>query len=317
MKKYFKTLDQQIEILEGQGLAIENREKVRLYLLRYNYYKVINSGADIFYEDKKRKKFIEGVNFQDLVEVHKFDVELKNILLMASLDIERHFRSIVSHVFMKNHQEANSYLDPENFNNNYKDLINTNIKYAEKIIEEYAEEINYSKSIKYYMGKYNHVPFWFLVNFYTFGKIINFYQTMKNTEKEEVCDYLSMFLRESMSSDLRIKPDLLESFLLNIKEIRNICAHDNLIIGYRCENDTKYLKPLHEYYGIDRKKPRRNVFNAIIIMQVFLDKNQFDDMIYNIKSSLTDLEKNINKTSFNKLLGALGIEEEYGKDRKI
>jgi len=317
MKKYFKTLEEQVEILQGQGLEIENREKVELYLLRYNYYKVVNSGANIFFEDRKRKKFMPGIGFNQLVAVNEFDRDLKNILLITSLDIERHFRSILSHVFMKNHPEAEAYLKEENFNKNYKDLINTNIKYGEKIIEDYAEEINYSKSIKYYMGKYSHVPFWFLVNFYTFGKLINFYQTMKNQERQEICYHLALFLKETTGYDGMVKADVVESFLLNIKEIRNVCAHDNLIIGYRCESDTKYLEPIHRPYGIDKRDSRRNLFNAVISMQVFLSKEQFDGMIYNIKKLLLDLEEKINKNSFNKLLRELEIEDIYGKNRKI
>ena len=219
MKKYFKTLDEQVDILQGQGLEIENREKVKLYLLRYNYYKVVNAGANIFFQDRKRKKFMKEVDFNQLIAVNEFDRNLKNILLINILDIERHFRSIVSHVFMKNHPEAEAYLIEENFNKNYKDLINTNIKYGRKIIDEYAEEVNYSKSIKYYMGKYSHVPLWFLVNFYTFGKIINFYQTMKNQERQEVCDHLAIFLKDSKGYGGRLKPDLVESFLLNISFI--------------------------------------------------------------------------------------------------
>lgn len=46
--KPFKTLDEQVDLLEKRGLTISNRQKTKHYLLQHSYYNVINVYSRFF-----------------------------------------------------------------------------------------------------------------------------------------------------------------------------------------------------------------------------------------------------------------------------
>lgn len=46
--KPFKTVDEQIDLLESRGLAVLDRDAAAAFLLRENYYSVVNGYKDAF-----------------------------------------------------------------------------------------------------------------------------------------------------------------------------------------------------------------------------------------------------------------------------
>lgn len=312
MAKYFKTLDEQVELLRGRGLIIENEDKAKDKLLNYNFYKLVNGTREFFCRDDNPYVYRKGVEFRELNKLHEFDKEIKTHFLNSILDIERHLRSIISYVFMKSHPEANSYLNPDNFNGE-KALITTNISTFVKTIDNYKEEENYKKSISHYSNKYKHVPFWFLINFISFGKLINFYQTMKEEEAYEVANIFTKFLTDNIeeAEGYYITVKQFESAILNIKNVRNIVAHDNLILSYKFDQDIYYIKPIHDKWEIGIEDRRNDLFNVYLVSQLFLSKSQFRELTFNIQKSLEDLDGEIDEIAYEKLIKSLGFPEEF------
>lgn len=312
MKQYFRTLDQQIELLRERGLVIDDEARAKDKLFMYNFYKIVNGTRDFFTISDDNYKYREGVRFEYLVDLHVFDKNLKKILLEGILDIERHLRSIISYIFMKNHSEAKAYLNPDNFNKN-SSLISANTYSLEKTIENQKEERNYNKSIAYYIKKYNHVPFWFLVNFISFGKLVNFYQTMKEEEQREVADQFTRFLYDNIpeANDYYITPYQFETFITNIKEVRNVVAHDNLILNYHCDDDVAMIDPIHDLYRISKGQDRSDVFNVYLVMQVFLTKSQYRCITYSIQEAINKLREEIDDISFDKVMKSLGFPKDF------
>ncbi len=54
MEKIFKTIDEQIQLLQSRNLHIEDKEIAKEILLNNNYYYLINGYKDLFL-DKKSK----------------------------------------------------------------------------------------------------------------------------------------------------------------------------------------------------------------------------------------------------------------------
>lgn len=308
MNKYFKTLDEQVEILKDRGLIIDDENRAKEKLFMYNYYKLVNGTRDFFTEKGDPAKYRKGVRFDDLIDIHEFDKVLKKNFLDAILDIERHLRSIISYVFMKYHNEEKAYLNPANFDGD-QSLISANSYTLEKTISNFSEEKNYTKSINYYVGKYNHVPFWFLVNFISFGKLVNFYQTMKQKEKEEVANEFSRLFYENLaeSKGYYITPFQFESFITNIKEIRNVVAHDNMILSYLCDEDVAYIGPIHSQWKIAKEDSRNNVFNVYLIMQIFLSKSQYRRLTFSLQDSIANLKESVDDQAFSMVMKSLGF----------
>lgn len=312
MKRYFKTIDQQIDILKTRGLIINDENKAKEILLHYNYYKVINGTIMFFNQSKYPYKYERGTTFKEIEAVHVFDKEIKKIFLNSILDIERHLRSIISYTFMEHHPEANSYLNPDNFNND-RSLIDANIYSMSKTIENFEEEVNYNKSIKYYYEKYNHVPLWFLINFISFGKLVNFYETMKNDEAYEVANDFTKFLNANLpeAEGYYLTNRQFQTVITNIKEIRNVCAHDNLILNYKCENDIYDIAPIHDKYDIERDDDKRDLFNVYIVMQILLSKKQFSELTGMLKEKIELLRKSVNEKAFHKVMQSIGFKEAF------
>lgn len=312
MKKYFKTLDQQIEILKNRGLTIDDVEKAKEVLLHYNYYKVINGTIMFFNRKDDAYRYEENTSFDEILATHEFDKDLKKILLASILDIERHLRSIISYIFMEHHPDQDAYLRKENFNNN-DNLIEANIYSIEKTIENYREEANYNKTMKYYTDKYSHIPLWFIINFISFGKLVNFYQTMKDKEAYKVANDFTKFMTDNLPSakGYYLTQNQFESIIENIKELRNLCAHDNLLLNYIADEEVDHIAPIHEHYNLDRDKPRKDLFNIYIVMQILLSKEQFDLLTRQIKEKIEDLSKKINDKSFSRVLASIGFDQDF------
>lgn len=306
MSNYFKTIDEQINILKSRGLVIDNEDYARDILLRYNYYKIIN-GTYKFLIDKKTNMYKKGTKFNDLVDLHEFDKELKKILIAAMLEIERIARSIISYKFVEKFQEPGAYLNRKNFDCKDLELVNINIERMKESIKKFEEEKNYNRSIKYYLSKYNSVPFWFIINFMTFGNIINIYETFDFSLKEKIADEFQKFVEENIEKDIEghLTPSQLESFLKNAKDIRNICAHDNLILDFEF-NPIEYFSAIHEVYGINQTDKRNRLFDTVVVLQALLPKKYYVETEMKIKYEVEKLRQNIDKSLFDKVMNQVG-----------
>ena len=62
MYKDFKTIDEQITILEYKGLKVEDKDYAKQVLLRENYF-FLNGYRHLFLKSDSDRKFIEGTTF--------------------------------------------------------------------------------------------------------------------------------------------------------------------------------------------------------------------------------------------------------------
>ena len=79
MAKVFKTLDEQVEILQSKGLIINDIPETKDILLRENYF-FISGYRMLFMESQENKKFLPGTTFDELYSMFQFDRHVRNIL---------------------------------------------------------------------------------------------------------------------------------------------------------------------------------------------------------------------------------------------
>ena len=89
--------------------------------------------------------------------------------------------------------------------------------------------------IVHYIDNYKYIPLWVLIRILSFGKVSKFYSFMKQKEQNNI------------SRKFNIKSEILKTYLMNLGNIRNICAHDeklyDVILTKRI-NITEYHKKL-------------------------------------------------------------------------
>ena len=117
MAKTFKTLDEQIEILQRKGLVIQNVEETKDILLRENYF-FVSGYRMLFMESMTNKMFLPGTTFEELYSMFQFDRHIRNIIFKNLLIIENNIKSITAYNLSKHYGiREEEYLNPKNFTN--------------------------------------------------------------------------------------------------------------------------------------------------------------------------------------------------------
>ena len=194
MSKPFKTLDEQISILKSRGLIVHDDESAKLSLLCNNYYNVINYYSK-FFMIPGTDNYLHDVSFNEILSVYYFDKEIKSIFLKATIDIEKCLKSMIAYYFSESHPEDYSYLNVNNFDcSKIKKTVNL-ISGISKTIAQKEREKN-DNSVKHYLNHHFNVPLWVIMNYLSFGQVVQFYELMKQsdqTTKSNIC-----FLRKEI-----------------------------------------------------------------------------------------------------------------------
>ena len=86
MEKIFKTLEEQVDILRGKGLIVEDVEETKEILLRENYF-FINGYRPVLMNSVSDKTFVIGATFRELYSIFLFDRAFRTILFKNLLII--------------------------------------------------------------------------------------------------------------------------------------------------------------------------------------------------------------------------------------
>lgn len=314
IKKPFKTIDEQIEILKSRELKFKNIDRSKRYLLDYNYYNVINFYSK-FFINKETNLYYDDVYFEDILEVHYFDKEIKTAMFEAIMEVERHFKSILAHNYCGIFKEdLYSYLDVKTYNHKYVVEATDMTHKLSKLILKNKKDKKYN-SIKHYVYTHNCVPFWILVDYLSLGDVFYFYKYSSEKVRNHVAADLSNFIIENLSkNDIKPIPSkLIQNIIWNIRELRNITAHNNILLGFKCSNDLPYYEELHERYNIRNTDNRQSVYNTIIAMQFFLSHNQYANLNNKIRKRVNKLKNKIPFIYFEKVISSLGFPENWEK----
>ena len=112
--KIFKTIDEQLEILKAKGLVVNDYNMAKDVLLRENYFFLNGYRSPFLVTGSKR--FIEGVTFEELYALFKFDRFFRNIIFKNVLIVENNYKSIFSYVLSRKYgYKEKDYLNVDNF----------------------------------------------------------------------------------------------------------------------------------------------------------------------------------------------------------
>lgn len=303
MKKEFKTIDEQIELLQSRDLNIESKETAKEILLNNNYYYLINGYKDLFLNrNSKTEMFCKGTTLEEIYSLYEFDRKIRIVFLEYILLIERKINTYIAYEFSKNYGHKN-YLVPENFNN-----ISKNKELIAKFVNDINLEIshqykNANKMIIHYLDTYKYIPLWVLIRILSFGKVSKFYSFMKQKEQNNI------------SRKFNIQSKILKVYLINLGNVRNICAHDeklyDIILKKRI-NVTDYHKKL-DLIKKDNKiiYATRDLFSIVIILKILLEKEQFSEFHSNIIKIIEKLENQLLSLRIDKVLYKMGFPKNY------
>ncbi|OUN47352.1 hypothetical protein B5G20_05135 [Collinsella sp. An7] len=226
--KPFKTIEEQIAILESRGLIIDSRETARRFLTRNNYYSLVNGYKEFFLDANKTNRDVEvfrdGTRFIDLMTLYNFDAILRFSMMYCLTVAEKALKTATVHAFCQKHRDPEDYLDPASYcskrdyrGKNYTGNLIRLLSILQGIHDGRGERRAY---IEHYRKKYGFVPLWVAANALTFGNMSHFYSLQKISVQNETCHLIC----QSIGSEV-ISARKLGGVYSTLTEFRNTCAH--------------------------------------------------------------------------------------------
>lgn len=297
------TYEQQIEKLEKEkNMIIPDRLYAESTLKRIGYFALISGYKDLL-KNPTTKKYRDGVTFDDIVALYKFDENLREVFLKYILKVERHFRSQISYFFTQKHGETQSaYLEETNFNM-HESLDRDRAELLQKL-NDLANVQNGYAFINHHRENYQNVPLWVLVNGLTFGSLSVFYGLMTKDLQVKVAKDFPFVKEEQISKILKV-----------LTKFRNVCAHGERLFTYQVKETIPDLL-FHEMLKIPKKKGqyaygKRDLFAAVLVLRCLLDDADFAKFKQSIEEVLAHYLQSSTAIGLEVVLSKMGFPKNW------
>ena len=302
MEKVFKTLDEQLEILKGKGLIIDDIEYARNIILRENYFFLMGY-RHLFYKSDGSKTFRDNTNFRELYALFTFDRQLRNIIFKNVLIIENNCKSIFSYVLSHKYgYKENDYLRPQNYVQSHDKQ-----KQVNDLLRKMKRQIRINggqhDATKHYINNYGYIPLWVVVKVLSFGITSELYTIMKDVDQKDI------------AKEFHVDPENLLTFLPILSNYRNLCAHEDILFEHHTQKvipDNKYHEALHiskmddEYmYG------KGDVFAVVLIFKYLLSRDDFRLFLNEVSYELDRLAGKLDSIPVYYVLDHMGFPTNY------
>lgn len=200
------TVEEQIKNLHELGLIIDDEDYAFDFLNDVSYFRLIKAYS--LGLKPKNGKYYEGITFDTIVQLYKFNSKFRQLLFPIIECVEINLRCRISNHF-SNKYGVLGYEDSNNFANG---------EHHKAFLEDIKVEIKRnakSPFVKNFKANYTDgkIPFYALVELFSFGTLSKFYKNMKNEDKKQI------------ASTYGVGYTYFESWIESIAFIRNVCAH--------------------------------------------------------------------------------------------
>ena len=302
MRKEFKTISEQLDILKNRGLIIEDELYAQEILLRENYFFIMGY-RHLFMKSAKENKFIPGTTFKEVYSLFEFDRNFRNIIFKNVLVIENQLKSVTSYQLSKKYgYREKEYLNSKNFTQD-KDKARRVKDLIDKMKRQIRINATNHNATVHYINNYGYIPLWVLVKVLSFGIVCELYTILKKEDKIEIAEIFGT------------TPAILEDILIILSNYRNLCAHEDIVYEHHTEREipnTKY----HEIMNIPKMDGeyiygKNDLFAVIIIFKILLNKKDFRLMMKEIEYEIELLDGRVDTISINKVLDRMGFPKDY------
>lgn len=270
--------------MKSRNIDISNEQYALEMLSSYPYSALVNGCKDAFLVPGHDDSYINGTNFNDLVDLYFFDNDLNNIILKYTLYIETTLKTRLSYLVAENY---GVYTDLNNLNCNnpkdylYKDYYSNStkkrystLKYIKEISQKHANLL-----MNHYIHGKNHIPPWILITSIPYATAVDWYSILNNSDKCKICD---QFISNTTLTQEERKEFLAKAFEI-LHKYRNTIAHGSQT---RYVTTTPHLPQLP-------KKPALTLFGKGLTEQEYNNKIGQNDLfaVFSIILTLLGDEK--------------------------
>ena len=271
--KPFKTIEEQIEILERRGLSFADKDAALRFLQGQNYYAVINGYKDAFIDRQETNlagedRYPKSLPFEAIKLIYSFDNALRHLTIGVLLEAETLMKTSVVYAFCSVHQGIDDYLDPSFYcsKSDYrmKDRYTKGLIKLLSTLQGIRDNKMHKAYVNHYVKRYRGLPLWVASKCLTFGNVASFFDYQKQDVKTRSCVALAR------ATGKRSIPQKELAYAFNtLTHFRNICAHGERLycarVGkQRDKGFAEMLRALKSVIPEDRYKAYINEVHALI-----------------------------------------------------
>lgn len=252
--KRFLTFEEQADLLISRGL-IADRDDLISHLEDVGYYRL--SGYWYIHKKLDTNKFWEGTTFQRVWVTYVFDRQFRLVVLDAVERVEIYMRTQLAYLLA---QETGpfGFLSRDGLPRLSQERYE---RFMQKCHEAYARAKSGEPFAKHFDKKYSDLhdlpPYWMLVNLMDFGMVVTLYKGS------------SVSIRKHIANDLGISARVLDSWLVTINTVRNICAHHGRLWNRTIGNPPIIPKAEEWHCPYDVKNDK--IFGTLTILSHLLE----------------------------------------------
>ena len=260
MEKPFRTIDEQIDILRSRGIVIDDIETARKALETISYYRLSGYSYPFRQYDKESRtrsdQFSPNTHLEQILALYRFDERLRTTTFQELSRIEVGLRALIGYTLGTEHPYlhlASLRLGPSGFN---KENNHETDEYR-RWISSYNRNLRRSQEdfIQHYKSEYSgKLPIWVAVHILEWGQLAMLFKMAP------------IHCQDSIASSLQLSRPQVNSWLENLRILRNICAHQGRLFN-RTLRQVK-LPQDAERIGIKNLSPMRNkCFDQLTLVQ--------------------------------------------------
>lgn len=300
--KVFRTIEEQILILQNKGLVIDDIDFAKDILIRENYF-FLSGYRHMFLKSPTDKKFIPNTNFRELYAVFNFDRQIRNIMFKNLLIIENNMKSIFSYQLSRKYgYREKDYLKQSNFSNSPEKQ-----RQISDLLKKMKRQIRVNgaqhAATHHYMNSYGYIPLWIVVKVLSFGIVSELFTIMKKEDQEDIANIYN------------VSVDNLIVYLPILANFRNLCAHEDILYDHKTQKsiyDTKY----HEALGIEMQDGeyiygKNDLFALVIILKNLLRDDEFRLLVSELSYEIDVLAGKLKTISISKVLDYMGFPKNF------
>lgn len=261
--KDFKTIDEQIVILQSRSLTIEDEAEAKKFLLQNNYYRVSGYSLTL----RKNDVFVKSATFRNIEDIYNFDHEFRHIILHHIETIEVQIKSIYTYEFTRVYGPF-GYLNSKNFTDQLKHK-----KIIHKSNEQKKRQLAHEAYLKHFVNDLHQpIPFWAYVDLLTISDISFLYAISEQPLKVTVAQHFGLIMNRGS--------EILGQYMHSMTIIRNLCAHGSRIYNRLFEQKPS-LNKKEKALLICRKDgtiDNAHFFGFFLIMKRLLPAKNFSEM---------------------------------------
>ncbi len=267
INKEYKSIDERINILKSRKLLFKNEGLARKILLENSYFDIINANEKLFgSRTSSKKEYLKNIYFEDLYDIYRFNNALSETTMNLLLSVEAKLKNSITYRFCGRHcfdlTRTEEYIN----RNNYVKPQQRALLQKWSTFRLFNNRFLFDLKREYdYMNAYDKITFWVAIKGISFGQMAILIRFLDSSTKNEVkTDIGFQFISENT----------FEHSIYLLKEIRNSCAHGEMIYRFSKNLNTSTFNYQLTMKELKLNKSSINYIDIIKILRLFTSKRE-------------------------------------------